>query len=128
MALAQLYDAHVTLARLVEYPNRTESVYLPDAIDAIEERLEEARIATHDELARVATSIRERGGGGIDAETRVVIHAAEGVLDIARERGADLIVMASHGRGGVRRLVLGSVTDKVLRASDRPVLIVRAQG
>ena len=114
--------------RLVEYPHRTESVYLPDAIEAIEERLEESRKATHDELHRVATQLRENGGGDVDLETRVVIHAAEGVLNIADERGADLIAMASHGRGGVRRLVLGSVTDKVLRGSSRPVLIVRAEG
>jgi nucleotide-binding universal stress UspA family protein len=58
----------------------------------------------------------------------VVIHAAEGILTIAAECGADLIAMASHGRGGVRRLVLGSVTDKVLRGSRQPVLIVRAEG
>ena len=127
VSIAGLYDAHVTVVRLVEYPNRTESVYLPDAIDAIEERLDEARVATHDELTRVAAGLRDRVRGGVDAETRVVIHAAEGILDIARERGADMVAMASHGRGGVRRVVLGSVTDKVLRASDRPVLIIRSE-
>lgn len=127
MSIARLYDAHTTLLRLVEYPNRTESVYLPDLIDAVEERLEEARAATHDELMRVATQLRDNGDANVDAETRVVIHAAEGILDMAKESGADLIAMASHGRGGVRRLVLGSVTDKVLRGSDRPVLIIRAE-
>ena len=128
VAVAGLYDAHVTLVRLVEYPNRTESVYLPDAIDAIEERLEEARVATHDELTRVVAGLRDQQlRGGVDAETRVVIHAAEGILDIVYERGADMVAMASHGRGGVRRMVLGSVTDKVLRASDRPVLIIRSE-
>jgi nucleotide-binding universal stress UspA family protein len=127
MSVARLFDASTTLVRLVEYPHRTESVYLPDAIDAIEERLEESRQATHDELQRVATQLREDGGGEVDLETRVVIHAAEGILTIAAERNADLIAMASHGRGGVRRLVLGSVTDKVLRGATRPVLIVRAE-
>jgi nucleotide-binding universal stress UspA family protein len=118
VSIARLFDASITLVRVVEYPHRTESVYLPDAVDAIEERLEESRKATHDELERVATQL----------ETRVVIHAAEGILTIAAECGADLIAMASHGRGGVRRLVLGSVTDKVLRGSRQPVLIVRAEG
>jgi nucleotide-binding universal stress UspA family protein len=128
MSIARLFGAHVTLARLVEYPNRTESVYLPDAIEAIEDRLEEARAATQDELTRVATQLAQDGGPAVDAETRVVIHAAEGILDIAGERGADLVAMASHGRGGVRRMLLGSVTDKVLRGSDRPVLVIRAEG
>ncbi len=123
LELAGLFGAGVTLVRVIEYPNRTESVYLPDAVEAIEERLEEARGNTEEELTRVAASLSNRGVT-VDQETRVVVHAAEGILDIAGERGADLIAMASHGRGGVRRLVLGSVTDKVLRGSGTPVLVV----
>lgn len=127
LQLARLYDGETTLARLIEYPNRTESVYLPDAIEAIQERLEESRVAAHDELTRVATRLRSDGEGGVGLVSRVVIHAAEGILDIASERDVDVIAIASHGRGGVPRLVLGSVTDKVLRGADRPVLIVRAE-
>jgi len=126
MSLAKLYDASTTLVRVIEYPNRTESVYLPDMVDAVEERLEESRQATADELGRMAANLGTEGAS-VDQETRVVIHAAEGILDIAQERGADLVAMASHGRGGIKRAVLGSVTDKVLRGSDRPVLIVRAE-
>jgi len=125
--LAGLFEGEVRLVRVIEYPNRTESVYLPDAIDAIEERLEESREAAHDELSRIATRLRSDGAGGVALETRVVTHAAEGILDIAGEHDVDLIAIASHGRGGVRRLVLGSVTDKVLRGSTRPVLILRAE-
>ena len=127
LELARLYGARATLVRLVEYPNRTESVYLPDAVEAIEERLEESRAAAHDELERIATRLRTDGGSPVDLETRVVVHAAEGILDVAGEREADLIAIASHGRGGLRRLVLGSVADKVLRGSPIPVLIVRAE-
>jgi nucleotide-binding universal stress UspA family protein len=124
--MARLFGAGLTLVRVIEYPNRTESVYLPDAVEAIEDRLEESRSATQDELARVAARVAD-GEVPVDQEARVVIHAAEGILDIAGERGADMIVMASHGRGGVRRLLLGSVTDKVLRGSHRPVLVVRSE-
>lgn len=127
LELARLYDGETTLLRLIEYPNRTESVYLPDAIDAIEERLEQSRLAAHDELTRIATLLRKDGEGGVGLVSRVVIHAAKGILDVASERDVDVIVIASHGRRGVPRLVLGSVTDKVLRGSDRPVLIVRAE-
>lgn len=46
------------------------------------------------------------------------------ILDIAKLRGADLIAMSTHGRGGLARLVLGSVADEVLRRSPVPVLLI----
>jgi len=51
--------------------------------------------------------------------------AAEAIIAQADVVGADLIVLASHGAGGFERLVLGSVADKVVRASSHPTLIVR---
>lgn len=51
--------------------------------------------------------------------------AAEGILEAAREQGCDLIVMASHGRRGVGRLLLGSQANEVLTRSKVPVLVVR---
>ena len=50
---------------------------------------------------------------------------AEELLGEARESGADLVVMATHGRSGVARLMLGSVAEAVLRRSDIPVVLVR---
>ena len=46
------------------------------------------------------------------------------ILEAAEQHQIDCIVMATHGRSGVRRLVLGSVTEKVVRSSSRPVLAV----
>ncbi len=67
--------------------------------------------------------------GGVRAETAVEEgEAAEVILGKAREIGADLIVMTTHGRSGAKRLFLGSVTDAVLRASPCPVLVVRPGG
>lgn len=51
--------------------------------------------------------------------------AAVQILDACRETGADLIAMTTHGRTGLSRWMLGSVTEKVLRASPVPLLIVR---
>lgn len=50
---------------------------------------------------------------------------AEEILEEARESGADLIAMATHGRSGVARLMLGSVAEAVLRRSEVPVVLVR---
>ena len=53
---------------------------------------------------------------------------AEAIVEAARCRHADLIVMSSHGRSGVARLVLGSVAESVLRATAVPILLIRADG
>ncbi len=59
-------------------------------------------------------------------ETAVIqAKPAEAILSYAEAEGIDLIIMASHGRGGVRRWVYGSVTEKVLRQANRAMLIVR---
>ena len=60
-------------------------------------------------------------------ETEVVeAHAAwRGVVQAAESRQADLIVMGSHGRSGLEKLVLGSVTQAVLSHTKCPVLVVR---
>ena len=51
---------------------------------------------------------------------------AEAIIACARLMGADLIAMTTHGRGGLARLVFGSVADAVLRQAPCPVLLVRA--
>ena len=52
-------------------------------------------------------------------------HPWESIIDFGKDQGADLIVMASHGRRGVAALLLGSETQKVLTHSTVPVLVVR---
>lgn len=66
---------------------------------------------------------------GVRAEAALVFHdfPAEGVLAVARRQEADLIVIASHGRSGMTRWLLGSVADKVARSADVPVVIVPAR-
>ena len=51
--------------------------------------------------------------------------AAPQILDFARERGVDLIAMSTHGRGGLARVFVGSVTEEVLRHADAPLLVCR---
>jgi len=53
-------------------------------------------------------------------------HPFQAIIDTAKERGCDLIVMASHGRRGIAAVVLGSETVKVLTHSAIPVLVVRS--
>ncbi len=54
--------------------------------------------------------------------------AADALSGYAAKTGVDLIVMATHGRSGIPRLVMGSVADRLMRSTCAPVLMVRALG
>jgi len=55
-------------------------------------------------------------------------HPAEEIVDYADTYDIGMIIMATHGRSGIRRWALGSVADKVVRSTAKPVLIIRAKG
>ncbi len=67
--------------------------------------------------------VAQAGGPALEFLVRVGLPAAE-ILACARERGADLIVMGTHGTSGFEHLILGSVTERVLRRAPCPVLTV----
>jgi nucleotide-binding universal stress UspA family protein len=65
---------------------------------------------------------------GVACETAVLHgHPHEVITDYADEHGIDLVVMGTHGRHGVQRFLLGSVTERVVRSSAVPVLTVRGE-
>ena len=77
-------------------------------------------------LARAA-ELCDDGGSPIAMETRIVEEAtsSHGIAQTAVDEKADLIVIGSHGHGALRKLMLGSVTNKVLVEATVPVLVVR---
>ena len=85
-----------------------------------------------DIVRRQAQEVRERAGiqpEGKQVEVRgelVVGHPVDEILRYSEENDIDLTLMATHGRSGVRRWAIGSVADKVMRASKAPVWLVRA--
>jgi nucleotide-binding universal stress UspA family protein len=68
-----------------------------------------------------------QGGASIALQVRLVedVAAASGIVQTALAEGADLILMGSHGRSGIARLMLGSVATKVVAESPVPVLVCR---
>ncbi|HEU5316262.1 MAG TPA: universal stress protein, partial [Chloroflexota bacterium] len=68
----------------------------------------------------------QRGAPPIATEVRPG-SAAAGIADVAAEWHADLVALATHGRGGLSRLLLGSVAADVLRLTALPLLLVRPQ-
>lgn len=77
----------------------------------------------------VDEEVRKLREAGVKATgVSVLGHPAEAILNYAYEQKVDLVVMATHGRSGLGRWAFGSVADKVLRAADVPLLLVRVAG
>ena len=78
------------------------------------------------EQGETALDRAEEHAGEISVE-RVLVEGAPSneIVEYAAEEGCDLIVMGTHGRGGIDRLLLGSVAERVVRTSAVPVLTVR---
>jgi nucleotide-binding universal stress UspA family protein len=74
-------------------------------------------------LAAAAEDLTARG---LEAEAIVNVgNATDGIVWAAERENAGLIVMSTHGRSGVGRMVLGSVADSVVRRTSLPVILVR---
>jgi nucleotide-binding universal stress UspA family protein len=81
------------------------------------------------ETRRIAEAARDRVPEGIDVDTAVVCERpADAIIREVERGGHDLIVMGSRGRGGLRSLLLGSVSTSVLHRSRVPVMVVHATG
>ncbi len=91
-----------------------------------EQEIASARAEAEVFLARAIQRLCE---GEIDTRVEVAFgRAAEGIVDFAEREGVDLIAMSTHGRSGLSRWFFGSVTEKVLRGTHLPLLLVRPPG
>jgi len=92
------------------------------------EELSERQLAAIQEAESYLVGVADRlNSMGVKNVTTSVWYGApvESIADAARYRNAELIVMTTHGRSGLRRLLLGSVAEGVLRATTTPVLLLR---
>jgi len=88
---------------------------------------QKAEIVTRQSYEAQEKSGIEPKGKAVEGRGETVIgHPAEEILNYADKKDIDVILMATHGRSGIRRWAMGSVADKVLRASRVPVWLVRA--
>jgi nucleotide-binding universal stress UspA family protein len=123
IVLARQLGATLDLVQVVPLPwavyGPAVEVWVRDDIDGLLAQ------GADDYLAQVQQRIPETV-----ATERHVLRGAPGpsILDHAERTNADLIVMGTHGRSGVSRLILGSVADQVVRAGKSPVLLVRHTG
>jgi nucleotide-binding universal stress UspA family protein len=119
LSVAQIID--VAAASAMVYPI---AVYPGQPVDEAAERRR-----VEDDLCGYLRGIEKElavGGARVTSEVRFGQPADE-IIAYARDIQADLIAMCTHGRTGLARWAYGSVADRVLRAADCPVLLVRAR-
>ena len=123
---AQLDLVTVPLLHRVEIEQRMHHVEYPQqapVLPSAEELLAMSRSEAEQYLGEVKRRLSDQG---IAATPHLIDRApAEAIVAVAEAVDAELIVMATHGRGGMSRWALGSVADKVLQTARRPILLVR---
>lgn len=120
--LAQRFGSELVLLRAVVSPY---AIVAPDLVLAgTDPDLRELAAHAEQYLESVAGQLRAQG-----LQVRTVVcegPVAESILEHAATLGVDLIVMSTHGRGGVLRWVYGSVAERVLQGSTCPILLIRS--
>ena len=118
VALAAEQDARLNVLYVVETAAAS-GISGMDVLSAMEEAGEHA-------ITQASERVRE---AGLDVDEQHVVHGVphQSILAAVEEWGVDLVVMGTHGRTGLGRFLLGSVTEKVVRLSPVPVLTVRPE-
>ena len=124
-SIARAFNGRLTIVTVVLQGPIVEGLAGGGAIS--QSVFDEIRRAKLEQSSTVLKKAAEAAGH--DARTEMVecINAYEGILDTAKNIGADLIVMGSHSRNPLTRLLLGSQASKVVNLSEVPVLIVKQE-
>lgn len=120
--LALAFGSRITLIHVVDnYP------FIGVGADYALGQTEYLTAATSSANQALARGVDTLAAQGLHSDQRVieghVVH--EGIIDTALALDCDLIVMGSHGRSGIEKLLLGSVTQRVLQDATMPVLVVK---
>jgi len=121
--LVKSFDAEIILFQVVPFMPIYGSPELVTPL-IIDEKQKEA---AEKYLANLVDELKSRGIR-VTALVKIGQQVAVEIIDFAKESGADLIVMCTHGRSGITRWVLGSVTHKVLIRAETPILLLRSKG
>ncbi|HWP48446.1 MAG TPA: universal stress protein [Candidatus Limnocylindrales bacterium] len=123
ITLGRLTQADYTLLRVIELmlPANFSPEY---SVGVDQQLLELLQVDARHYLEEVAERLR---GRMLQVQTKIVFNyqPALAILEEAEKQGSDLIAMETHGHGGLTRLLVGSVADKVLRSAPVPVLLHR---
>jgi nucleotide-binding universal stress UspA family protein len=123
MALAKAFESQIILLTALEVSFPTVATYDFDVSARILEAYEHMHEEAERYLAAKEGELREKGFN-VRAQLSEA-SPADSIIDAAIAEEVDLIVMSSHGRGGLARWTFGSVADKVVRHSPCPVMLMR---
>jgi nucleotide-binding universal stress UspA family protein len=121
--MAQRYKAKVILLHVIEYKaiTTTEGSFITLSAQEFDQAKEQAGKL----LDGIQEDFRKKN---IESQAHVIYGpVVEGIISIAAQEGADLIALASHGRGGLSRVFYGSVAAGLLHRVDRPLFIIRSR-
>ncbi len=121
--MAKRYKAKVIFVHVIEYKaiTTTEGAF----ITLSDQEFVQAKKQAETFLDGVQEEFRNKN---IESQTHVIYGpVVEGIISVAIQEGADLIALASHGRGGLSRVFYGSVAAGLLHRADRPLLIIRSR-
>lgn len=124
VGLARTHGATLTAVYVVDpYPYMGVGEINPVGFQAYMAAAQQMAATAHAQV----DALCQKDGAPIALQARLVedMGAASGIVQTAIDEGADLIVMGSHGRTGLKRLMLGSVATKVVAESSVPVLVTR---
>ncbi|UCG73391.1 MAG: universal stress protein [Chromatiales bacterium] len=120
--MASVMDAELHCVYAVEEPHIYATLDMgPVAIPTAEELASSAENRLQNFISEHVQGLSKPAVGKV-----LVGRPAEEIANYAKEQGAEMIVMTTHGHSGVKHLILGSTTEGVLRMADCPVLSVRA--
>ena len=120
--LARTLEATIIgMTTLEPYSYSNLSEYRPETLDDYEARMDQAGA---ERLGRIADAA-SRAGVPVETVSVKSFSPYEAIIDTAKGKSCDLIVMASHGRRGLNAVLLGSETQKVLTHSRIPVMVYR---
>jgi len=120
--LAKLFDSEIILLQVVPFMPIYGAPELVTPLIVDEKHKESAERY----LTNLAEELKAKGHK-VSATVKTGQQVATEIIDFAKANGVDLIVMNTHGRSGISRWFLGSVTLKVLTRAETPILLVRSK-
>lgn len=130
--VARRFDADITLLQVIKRATPIVASPMGESPSMADVAVQTAFMENKRNVSRakryLSKKAREIRAQNIKTEFHTIVgEAAQSIKEFADKKHIDLVVMSSHGKNVVKRAIMGSVADKVVRESGKPVLVIRPQ-